>query len=329
MSSDTLFREKAPGIMALLMADFGLTADDAAAILGNLGHESGGFKFLQEIKPTVAGSEGGWGWAQWTGSRRDAFEAYCDRNGLDRSSDTANYKWLWVELKGEYAKAIQAVKAAVGLYNKVVAFELAFEKAGVKGYDSRLTWANKALAAFHAAGDPAATPITPASVEVLHPLPAATQLAPLQSGLNLQQLLPMVMAVLSFIQKFRQQTGEPTDITQILMDVGQRMTAPPAPAPAPVVITKEAPSVLTKPSVQISAVVTAAVGLAQFFGLAPPPIGETATNMSSAALVLPAVSGVLGSFGVWGRVAQIGLSVLGAVGGSIGNAAAAQRDKKQ
>src|SRR4051812_41185095 len=116
--SDTLFRQKAPGIMALLMQDFALDVESAAAILGNLGHESGGFRFLQEKTPMVAGSAGGYGWAQWTGPRRRAYEAYCARNNLDPAGDKANYGWLFVELKGSESAAISAVKDAVGLENK-------------------------------------------------------------------------------------------------------------------------------------------------------------------------------------------------------------------
>ena len=51
------FMAKAPGIMRKLMRDFPkLQLDDAAAILGNLGHECNGFTKLQEMAPTVKGS---------------------------------------------------------------------------------------------------------------------------------------------------------------------------------------------------------------------------------------------------------------------------------
>lgn len=145
-----IFEAKAPGIMRLLMSDFDLSVEDAAAILGNLGHESGGFRFLQEKKPLIPGSKGGYGWAQWTGPRRRLFEAYCSRNGLNPASDKANYGWLFCELKSSEAKAIPAVKRAFGLRAKVQAFELAFERAGIKHYPSREKWALKALAAFKA-----------------------------------------------------------------------------------------------------------------------------------------------------------------------------------
>lgn len=53
MANDTLFRERAPLIMRRLMSEFAIDATSAAAIVGNLGHESGGFRDLQEKKPLV------------------------------------------------------------------------------------------------------------------------------------------------------------------------------------------------------------------------------------------------------------------------------------
>lgn len=144
----TLFDEKSPWIINLLMADFDLTVEEGAAILGNIGHECGGFLLFQEQKPTVAGSRGGFGWCQWTGPRRVAFEAYCKRNKLDPKSDKANYGWLFVELTTTENTAIPALKKAVGLEAKVRAFESKFERAGVKHYPSRYEWARKAMAAW-------------------------------------------------------------------------------------------------------------------------------------------------------------------------------------
>lgn len=144
----TLFTDKAPWIMNLLRADFDLTVEEAAAILGNIGHECAGFVKFQEQKPTVPGSRGGFGWCQWTGPRRVAFEAYCKRNGLDTKSDKANYGYLFVELKGSEKAAIPALKKAVGLQAKVSAFERSFERAGVINMPSRMRYANQALAAW-------------------------------------------------------------------------------------------------------------------------------------------------------------------------------------
>lgn len=136
--------------MRRFMADFDCSELDAAAVFGNAGHESLGFTALQEIKPTVTGSRGGYGWFQWTGPRRRAFEAYCKRNNLQPASEKANYGFLFVELHGDEAGAMPATKRAKSLKDKVIAFEAGYERAGVKHYDSRLKWANIALEAFRA-----------------------------------------------------------------------------------------------------------------------------------------------------------------------------------
>lgn len=147
-NAEATFRAKAPGIMAKLLRDFPITPLDAAAIVGNAGHESLGFTALQEIKPTVAGSKGGWGWMQWTGPRRRAFEAWCAKHGKNPASDDANYAWLFLELKGvegTEGRAISKTLAATDLDAKVIAFEKAFLRAGVKHYPSRQQWARVAM----------------------------------------------------------------------------------------------------------------------------------------------------------------------------------------
>lgn len=169
-ASHPLFAKKAPWLMGKLLNDFPIDVEDAAAIAGNAGHESLGFTKLQEVKPTVKGSRGGWGWFQWTGPRRKQFEAYCARNGYDPASDEANYKWLFIELSTTEAKAIPAVKAAQGLDAKVKAFEKAFERAGVKHYPARLEWAELALKTCRQGS---AAPVAP-SVQTV-PMPAKVE----------------------------------------------------------------------------------------------------------------------------------------------------------
>jgi hypothetical protein len=143
------FSEIAPPFMQLLLEDFPtLDKLDAAAVFGNFGHESNGFTSLQETRPTVPGSRGGYGWAQWTGPRRRAYEAYCLRNGKDPAAPASNYAYVFVELTGPEAAAIGALMDARTLYQKVEAFELAFERAGVKHYASRKQWALIALQAY-------------------------------------------------------------------------------------------------------------------------------------------------------------------------------------
>jgi hypothetical protein len=153
-----LFRKKAPVIMRKLMKDFGLDDVGAAAIVGNLGHESAGFRFLQEIKPLIPGSRGGYGWAQWTGPRRRSFESWCADKKLDPASDEANYGFLCYELRNTETTAIPALRRAGDLRGKVVAFELGFERASEhhKGYGSRMKYAEIALAEYRKAPVPPA-----------------------------------------------------------------------------------------------------------------------------------------------------------------------------
>lgn len=151
-----VFRTKAPWIMALLMRDFKIQLEDAAAIAGNLGYESLGLTKLQEIAPVVKGAPGGYGWPQWTASRRRAYMAWCKLRGFNPASDQANYGYLVVELQTDYRHAIEAVLAATGLEAKVKAFELAYERAGTKNYPARFQWARSALEAWKAEnGSPA------------------------------------------------------------------------------------------------------------------------------------------------------------------------------
>lgn len=147
-----------PEWMGRIRGDFNLSELDAAAIFGNGGYESLGFTKLQEMAPTVKGSRGGWGLMQWTGSRRRAFEKWCTRTGRSLSSIEANYAWLYLELKGSEKHAIAALKAATTLDAKVIAFEKAFLRAGVKNYAKRQEWAAVALKAYKAAGSPVTAP---------------------------------------------------------------------------------------------------------------------------------------------------------------------------
>jgi hypothetical protein len=139
----------APRLITELMADLKIGLLDACAILGNAGHESSGLEILQEIKPAVKGSRGGYGWFQWTGLRRKAFETWCSTHGMRPESDDANYDFLIYELRTSEKAAIPALRAAPDLNAKVIAFEKAFERSGVKAYAKRIAWAQRCLDAWN------------------------------------------------------------------------------------------------------------------------------------------------------------------------------------
>lgn len=146
------FNHWTPIFMESLMADFDLSVEDAAAICGNAGHESGGFKSLQEKNPIVKGSRGGYGIMQWTGPRRRDYEAYCARNNFNPADMDVNYKFLFVELNGPEGKVIPKIKKADGLYAKVEVFSNTFLRPGIPHMASRKKWADRAMAAWEASG---------------------------------------------------------------------------------------------------------------------------------------------------------------------------------
>jgi hypothetical protein len=125
-------------LMSDLMRDFGLTRNQAAGFVGNLAHESGGFKTLQERNPTVKGSRGGYGYAQWTGSRRRSFESWAKARNLSVKSYEANYGFLKHELTKTPEKSVLSkLKNAktVAQASKIVMDR--FLRPGVKATNSR------------------------------------------------------------------------------------------------------------------------------------------------------------------------------------------------
>lgn len=127
-----------------LMRDYGLSPAAAAGFAGNLAHESGNFKTLQEISPAVKGSRGGFGWAQWTGPRRRQFESWSATNNLDPASREANYGFLKHELsdtpEGGVLAALRGVDD-VPTATKIVSDK--FLRPGIPHMSSRINKANQ------------------------------------------------------------------------------------------------------------------------------------------------------------------------------------------
>jgi|SRR6516165_8315975 uncharacterized protein (TIGR02594 family) len=147
-SGDRRFIEKAPDVMKRLMNDFpALTREQAAAILGNIGQECGGFTlFVQQGK--MNDEDRGFGWCQWTHERRDAFFQYATAHGLPRESDDASYGYLVTELRGSERRAFEALQRESVLENAVITFNNKFERSGTPMMDRRIRYAQLALDAF-------------------------------------------------------------------------------------------------------------------------------------------------------------------------------------
>lgn len=126
-------------LKADLMRDFGLAPHQAAGVVGNLDHETGGFKFMQEISPTVPGSRGGYGFAQWTGTRRNDFEAWARARGLNVSSYEANYGFLKHELTNTTEKRVlPKLRAARTVEEATQVFSSTFLRPGIPHMSSRV-----------------------------------------------------------------------------------------------------------------------------------------------------------------------------------------------
>lgn len=193
------FEARGGWMIKALAAQFGLTLEQAGGIVGNLGFESGGLKKLHEIGQPEG--VGGYGWGQWTASRRVTFLAFAKTKGLDWQSDQANYDYLVEELSGPYKATIVAVRRTVTLDAAVWSVGQTYERPGgtaatnLPGYADRCAWGRRALAGAQAsAASPAASaPPTYDAVRsppAMPPVPDAVTDADVVAGVKaLQQQL--------------------------------------------------------------------------------------------------------------------------------------------
>jgi hypothetical protein len=89
----------------------GLPPHVADGFVMNFEDESGLNPGINEIAPTVPGSRGGYGLAQWTGPRRTALEQFAAATGRDVSDPEAQLDFLMTELQGPESAAMQHILA--------------------------------------------------------------------------------------------------------------------------------------------------------------------------------------------------------------------------
>ena len=165
MPSKGKWEVRAGWVVRHLMEDLKLEVHQAAGLVGNQGHETSGYTRLQEAKPTVPGSKGGYGWSQWTGQRRKNFEDWCRQRSLAMSSDEANYGYTVAELKRTVWRGfLKKLREAPTLEEACFLVHAEYERSAdaqdgtFKSYPSRMTWAQRALAG---ATQPAPEPPAP------------------------------------------------------------------------------------------------------------------------------------------------------------------------
>lgn len=143
----TVFTDKAKVYVPRLMKDLTIKDFHSEGIFGNIGGETGGFAALQEKKPTVAGSKGGYGWLQWTGPRRRKFTMWCNAQKLDPASDEANYQYLVKETLTDEAHSLAQLKKTTTLEAATETFMLQNLRPGIPNLKGRIDWAKKAKVA--------------------------------------------------------------------------------------------------------------------------------------------------------------------------------------
>jgi hypothetical protein len=109
--------QRAATFSKLIQDRYKLTDYQACALIGNLWHESGGFRAIREYgkgsgpqdQPPPKGTKNtGYGWVQWTNSRLDDFLNFCDLTAHPPQSDEANLGFFLKEL--DKAKVIRGLK---------------------------------------------------------------------------------------------------------------------------------------------------------------------------------------------------------------------------
>lgn len=173
----SLFTDKVKKYNTRLMTDLKINEVQACGIWGNIGGETGGFKALQEAKPTVAGSRGGYGWLQWTGPRRRNYEAWCKASDLNPADDETNYKYLIQEtLTTEQHSLIQLRKTST-IEAATETFMKQNLRPGIPNLQGRISWAKQAQNAL-VSDSKVTTQVTATAGAVVAGAAAASQLSP-------------------------------------------------------------------------------------------------------------------------------------------------------
>jgi hypothetical protein len=95
----------------------GLAPSQSAGLVGNLIAESGVDPTINERNPTVPGSRGGFGIAQWTAGRRVAIENFATTSGKDVNSLQFQLDYLWDQelMKGYKTAVLDPLKQATSV----------------------------------------------------------------------------------------------------------------------------------------------------------------------------------------------------------------------
>ncbi len=98
---------------------------------------------INEISPTVAGSRGGFGLAQWTGPRRKQLEAFAAERGVPVSDPDMQLDFLMWENANTEKSAWDKVMSARDAEHAAELFTTEWERPGIPHLDATLATARK------------------------------------------------------------------------------------------------------------------------------------------------------------------------------------------
>lgn len=153
-------KERRVNLIKALMSDYGLTAEQAAGPVGNFMTESAGtVTEARKLPPDVNqgdvqgappnGGSLGYGWAQWSGSRKTSFVSHINSTGFKtpagNATDAADYSYLTKDFNGSYKSTVTQLKKQKSPEEAAVAFEATYERAGRPVLDERKRHAREAF----------------------------------------------------------------------------------------------------------------------------------------------------------------------------------------
>jgi hypothetical protein len=135
----------------------GLAPHVADGFVMNFGDESGFDPGINEIAPTVPGSRGGFGLAQWTGPRRVALEKFAAERGASVADPNVQMDFLMMELQGPEARAAQGIMSAPDANSAAQAIVRDFLRPAPENLDRRMAeYGGFSTPPAMAGGDPTA-----------------------------------------------------------------------------------------------------------------------------------------------------------------------------
>ena len=146
-------------IASHLQRDLGLTPAQTAGVLGNFKRETGRDLATDRNEGGAMGlptGRGGYGLAQWTGSRQQDLIRFAGSPQAAASLDT-QLQFLSHELRGTERRALESLRQAQSPEEAAVVFDRDFERSGVKALDQRKAFARQAYEMLGTGAAPSST----------------------------------------------------------------------------------------------------------------------------------------------------------------------------